>query len=180
MALPNCLRSWNIWQRVFPRAPRQAQHLRADANAPFVQRLDGNLVALAHFAQHVFLRHLAVFQDQFACARCPNAQLVFLLAHRETGKVFFDHECRDALVSRRRIDVREEDEHAGFLGVGDPQLAAVQDVVIALQFGPRLQRKRVRAGTGLAERIRAHRVGGHAAAGSASSARRWSSAAARC
>ena len=38
---------------VIERALRQADHLRADADAPFVQRLDRDLVALADLAEHV-------------------------------------------------------------------------------------------------------------------------------
>ena len=50
---------------MFERAGRQAEHLRADADASFVECLDRDLVTLAGFAEHVFLRHFAVFEDQF-------------------------------------------------------------------------------------------------------------------
>ena len=77
------------------------------------------------------------------------------------GKFFLHDERRDALVSGRRIDRRQQDEDAGFLGVGDPQLLAVQDVLIALQLRASLQRERVGAGVGLAQRIGSHRVSAH-------------------
>ena len=67
------------------RALGQAEHLRADADAAFVQRLDRDLVALADFAEHLRLRHDAVFEDQFAGAAGADAELVFLLADGESG-----------------------------------------------------------------------------------------------
>ena len=68
---------------VFQRAARQPDHLRADGDAPFVQRLDGDLVALAHLAHHVLARHAAVVQDQLAGGRRAQPELVLLLAHLE-------------------------------------------------------------------------------------------------
>ena len=59
---------------MFQRAARQADHLRADADAALVERLDGDLVALAHLAHHVFPRHAAVVQDQLAGRGRANAR----------------------------------------------------------------------------------------------------------
>ena len=69
---------------VVERAAGQADHLRADPDAAFVQRLDGDLVALADLAEHVCLRHAAVVQDQLAGGRGAEAQLVLFLADLET------------------------------------------------------------------------------------------------
>ena len=74
------------------RAARQADHLRANGDAALVQRLDGDLVAFAHLAQHVFLRHAAVVQDQFAGGGSAETQLVFLLADLEAGEIALDQE----------------------------------------------------------------------------------------
>ena len=142
---------------VFPGAAGQPDHLRADADAAFVQRLDGDLVSLADFAQHILLRHAAVFENQLAGGRGADAQLVFLLADGESGEIFLDHEGGDAFVSGRGIDGGEEDEDAGFLAVGDPELAAVENVVAALEFRAGLQRECVGAGAGFAERVGAAR-----------------------
>ncbi len=54
-----------VFQRGFIRALRDAEHLRADADAAFVQGFDRNLVAFADFAENVFFRHLAVVENQF-------------------------------------------------------------------------------------------------------------------
>ena len=68
-----------VFDRVIERALRETEHLRADADAPFVQRLDRDLVALADVAEHVGARH-AVLEDQLARAAGADAELVFLLA----------------------------------------------------------------------------------------------------
>ena len=71
------------------RAARDADHLRADADAAFVQSFNRSLVALADFAQHVLFRHLAVFQNQFGRRRSANAELVFFLADRKPCETLF-------------------------------------------------------------------------------------------
>jgi len=55
------------------RAPRDADHLRADANAPFVQRFDRNLVPLPNGAEDVRRRHDASIEDELSGARGANA-----------------------------------------------------------------------------------------------------------
>ena len=51
---------------IFPGAARHSRHLSANSDAPFIQRLNGNLVPFAHFAQNICLGYAAVFQNQFA------------------------------------------------------------------------------------------------------------------
>src|SRR5262245_38143559 len=148
-----------VGQRRFIGALRQPDHLRADADAPFVQRLDGDLVSFAEFAQHVLFGRAAIVEEQFAGRRCADAQLVFLLAHRESGEIPFDNERGDTPVAFARIGVGEDDEEAGLIAVRDPQLAAVDQIMIAFVFGPGLHRERVGAGTRLAQTVGADRVG---------------------
>ena len=112
---------------------------------------------------HVVLRHAAIFQNQFAGGRCANSQLVFFLADSKSGKIFFNDECRNPLVSRHDgSTVAKQNKDARFFAVGDPQLPSIEDVVASLQFRFGLQRKRVRARTGFAESIGSASVGGHA------------------
>ena len=129
MIFPNCLRSFVYAIACCKRTLGKADHLRADSDASLVQRLDGGLVALARLAEHVLARHAAVLEDQLAGAARANAQLVFLLADGESGETALDQKRRDAPIARRGIDCREHDEEVGFVAVGDPQLAAVQDEV---------------------------------------------------
>ena len=78
------------------------------------------------------------------------------------GKFFFDNERGDALVSRRGIDRGEENEESGFFAVGDPELAAIENVVAAFEFGFGLQSESVGAGTGFAQGVGSAGIGGHA------------------
>src|SRR5439155_7724579 len=144
---------------VFPGATSDAQHLRANADAAFVQRFDGDLISLAYFAEQVGLGHFAIFQDQLAGGGSANAQLVFFLTDAEAGKVFLHDKGSDAFVSGGRIDRGKKNENPRFLAVGDPKFAAVQNVIAALQFGARLQGEGIRAGGGLAQSIGADRIG---------------------
>ena len=81
------------------RALRQADHLRADADASLVQRFDRDLVALADLAEHVRARHAAVLEQQLAGAARADAELVFLLADAEPGAAALDEERGDAAIA---------------------------------------------------------------------------------
>ena len=125
---------------------------------PFIQRLDRDLVALADVAEDVARGHLAVVEDQLARAAGADAELVFLLADAEPGRIALDDKRRDAVIAGRGVDGREDDEDAGFERVADPELAAREDPVVAAFGGARRQRKRVAAGAGFGQRIRADGV----------------------
>ena len=138
---------------VIERALREADHLRADADAPFVERFDRDLVAAAHFAQHVRARHAAVFQQQLARAAGANAELVLLLSDREPGEAALDEKRGDAAIAGVGIDGRKDDEQVRFVGVGDPELAAGQQEIAARFHGARRERERVAARAGLRQRV---------------------------
>ena len=130
---------------VIERALRQADHLRANADAPFVERFNRHLVALADLAEHAGARDAAVFEQQFAGAAGADAQLVFLPAHRESRQLAFDEERRDAAIAGLRVHRREHDEEACLLAVGDPELAAVEHKPVRRFGGAGAQRKGVAA-----------------------------------
>ena len=69
---------------------------------------------------------------------------------------------------------------SGFLAVGDPELAAVQDVLAAFECGARLQGKRVGTGSGFAEGIGAHGFSAPFRADSVSSAPQCPNAGGHC
>src|SRR5476651_791249 len=79
------------------RTLRHADHLRADADASLVQRLDRDLVPLTHRAQHVCRGHLDSVEDELRGARGADAELVLLLAHGEPLELPLDDERRDPL-----------------------------------------------------------------------------------
>ena len=130
--LPPLLR---ILHRMVQGSLSQARHLSADGNPALIQRFDGDLVALAHFAENVGGRHAAVIQNQLAGGRCANAHFVFLAPHRETGHTALHHKGRNAFVAGGRIGVGEQDKDPALGCVADPHLAAIEDKVIAIGPG---------------------------------------------
>ena len=99
-----------IFDGVLPGAAGHSSHLRSDADAAFVQSLDRDLVAFAHFAQHVGFRHRqsSRISSQVDDARIPS--LSSFLPTVNPGKFFLDEEGRDAFVSGRGIDGGKEHE----------------------------------------------------------------------
>ena len=165
IGLAELLALLHVRDRVIERALREAEHLRADADAAFVERFDRDLVALADLAEDLRLRHHAVFEHQLAGAAGADAELVFLLADRESRRAAIDDERGDAAVARIGIDVGEHDEHVRFVAVGDPQLAAVDREAVALFGGARRHREGVAARAGFGQAIGADRARWRAWAG---------------
>ena len=91
-----------IGDGVIQRALRQSGHLRADADAALIQRLDGDLVAFAHFADDVGFGNAAIVQNQLAGGGGADAQLVLFLADGEAREIALDQKRRDAFVARFR------------------------------------------------------------------------------
>src|SRR5258706_1805296 len=111
-----------------------------------------------HFAEHVFLRDLAVLEHELARVRSAHAELVELLCGGESLHALLDdeggHRLR-ALVLRGTAHV--DDEDVGVRAVGDPHLRAVGDPAIALLLGlARHGAHHVASGAGLDHRERAH------------------------
>jgi hypothetical protein len=61
------------------RALRKADHLRRDANAPLVQDLDRDLVALANLADHVFSGDAQVVEVERARRRGTDTEFLLFL-----------------------------------------------------------------------------------------------------
>src|SRR5207247_298468 len=113
----------HVVRRRAQRAGGNTDHLRADADASLVERVDRDLVALTDGTEHVVGRDLDVVENELGRARRANAELVLLLPDAESLEPALDDECRDALVARCRIRVREDDVDLRFGAVGDPHLA---------------------------------------------------------
>ena len=143
------------------RALGEADHLGADRDAAFVQRLDGNPVALSDVAEHVRGWHHALVEEQLAGAAGADAELVFLFSDGEAGESSFDHECGDAAVAGVRIRIGEHDEEGRFGRVADPQFAAGEHPLGASGLRARRQGERIAAGRRLRERIGADRSRRH-------------------
>src|SRR5688500_3769271 len=137
-------------------------HLRANTDAPLVQRLDRDLVPLAYRAQHVLLWHLTRVEDELRGARRTNAEFVLLFSYRKAGEAALHNECRDPLVTRGRVRVREHDVDLGLCAVRDPHLPSREHPAIARALGARRETERVRPRPGLRQGIRANGIGGEA------------------
>ncbi len=85
--------------RLIQRPLRDAQRLRRDAWACAVERLEGDLEALAFLTQAIRDRNHAVLEDQFTGLRSADAHLVLDLAHAESRPVALDDEGADLLLA---------------------------------------------------------------------------------
>src|SRR5688572_6684759 len=111
-SLSELLALTEVGDRRGERALGDADHLRADADAPLVEGVDRNLVSLTDRTKNVLCRYLAVVEKQLDGARRADAELVFLLADLESLEVALDDERGDAAITCRWIRVRENDEHS--------------------------------------------------------------------
>src|SRR5213075_2326623 len=142
-------------ERRVERTPRYPDHLRADADAPGVQGLDRDLIAVADFADQIRRRHLAMIEDQLGCRRRADAELVFFLADTESLEATLHRKRRDPLISLGEIGLRENHEEPRLGAVRDPQLAAVEDPRVTLLRGLGGESERVGPRARLGQRVRA-------------------------
>ena len=142
----------HIPRGILPRAQRQPRHLRRDADAALVQQANRVLVALALAAEQGVSRQPDVVEGDDAGRGGADAELLFLLRDGEPRGVLGEQEGGDAFVAERGVEVREDDEEAGFEAVGDPHLAAVEQVgAVGLLGGAGFEREGVGAGDGFGE-----------------------------
>ena len=83
-------------------------------------------------AQHVLGRHLDVLEHQLAGVAAAHAELVELLRDREALHALLDQEGRDAARAELGLGLGIDHQRVGVRPVGDPHLAAVEQVVAAL------------------------------------------------
>ncbi len=80
-----------------------------------------------------------------------HAELLELLLADHAGRVHRDEEQREAVVAGVRVGLRHEDDDVGAMTVRDVRLRAVDDVLVAVAYGARLDAGDVRAGIGLGD-----------------------------
>src|SRR6266403_5319567 len=131
--------------RGLERTLRNPRSLRGDADAPAIERRKCHLVAFTFVADPITGWHFAVGENQFAASRGINPQLLFLFAHLEPGRAFLDHDRGDSFFALRRVSIHVDDCRVGSPAIGDPRLGSVDDVLVALYEGSRLQGSGVRA-----------------------------------
>ena len=140
------------------RAFRKAEGLCGNADTAAVQRIHGDLVAFAGFAQEVLFRDTAVGKDEFIGRAAADTHFLFLRAEGEAGRALFHDEGRDALAAERFVGHGEDDIGIGIVAVGDEHLGAVQHVFIAVKNGLGLLARSIRAGAGFGQAERAELI----------------------
>ena len=80
-----------------------------------------------------------------------HAELLELLLADHAGRVHVDEEEREAVVAGVRVGLRDEHDEVGAVAVGDVGLRAVDDVLVAVAHGARLDAGDVGAGVGLGD-----------------------------
>src|SRR5262249_31333356 len=108
---------------------------------------DGHAVPDA--AEDVLRGNFAILKHQFAGVGAAHAELVELLRSRKALETLLDQKRRDAARADIGIGLGVDHQHLGLRAVGDPHLAAVEDVTVALLLRARLHRDDVGAGTRL-------------------------------
>ena len=140
-----------VGQRVLKGSLGDTQCLCRDTDAAAVQRGHGDLEAVALLAQQVLLGDLHVVEDQLRRGGGANSHLVVVVAELKALPALLHDEGGDAAGA----DVRRGDgeNHIGVrLGrVGDEDLAAVEQVVVALVQRRGLRAAGVRPGVRLGE-----------------------------
>ncbi|MNO77088.1 hypothetical protein D3C76_681860 [compost metagenome] len=132
-----------------------ADRAAGEDHALVVQAAHQHLNAAVQFAEDVLFRHFDVVEEQLAGVRAAHAQLVELVAAAETFPVALDDERGDAVRALFRLGLGVDHVGVGVGTVGDPGLAAVEHVAVALLLGAQLHGDDVGAGVRLAHRQRA-------------------------
>ncbi len=115
-----------------------------------------NANPFAFRAEPVLERYLAILKDEFAGVGTAHAELVELWRPRKSGHSAFDQKGGDAFRARIRICLGVNDKRICVRAVGDPHLAAAEDVTVVALFGPELHRDHIRARLGLRHGKRSH------------------------
>ena len=136
-----------------------AGHARAQLEAPDVEDVERDLVALADLAQQVLFRDDRVLQDERPGGGALDARLLLLGAQAHAGRALVDDERGEVLA----VHLRERDVDVGEAGVREPHLLAVQDPARAVgrEDRPGLRVHGVRGGARLRERVGADPLAGH-------------------
>ena len=115
-----------------------AERATREHDALKVQARHQNLDPATFAAQHILCRDFTAFEHQLASVGPPHAELVQLLRGRKALEPFFDDESCDAARARICIRLGIDDQRVCVRAIGNPHLAAVENVVIAPVLGVQL------------------------------------------
>jgi len=97
----------------------------------------------------VFRRHVSVLEHQLRHAGAAQTHQIQVFAYRQALGPLVDQDRAHALQAGRIADADEDDEHIGDLRRGAPELAPVDDVLVALENCLGLDVAEIRTGVGL-------------------------------
>ena len=139
---------FGIGQRVLKGSLSDPQCLGGNTDTAAVQRGHGDFEALALLAQQVFLGNLYVVEDQLRRGGGADAHFIIVVTELEAFPTLLHNKSRDA----PGADVRRGDgeDHIGvrLWRVGDEDLAAVEQPVVALVNGSSFRTAGIGAGVG--------------------------------
>src|ERR1035437_5808297 len=124
---------------------------RGDRDAAAIEHFEAGHETVVQFADELFGRETAVFEDDLAGGAGAQAELVLLLAAAEAGVAFFDGEGGDAVLRGGAIGDRHGHAEIGEVGVGGERLRPVEHPHAAFEFGVGAGAGGVAAGLGLGE-----------------------------
>ena len=146
----------NIGDDVVHHRLHDAQRPSGQYGALVVKAAHEHLGTLVHTTQHIGRRDFHVVEHQLARVAAAHAELVELLRNAEAWHALFNEECRHAPRAQFRLRLGVDHQSVSIRAVGDPHLAAVEQVVATLVFGLQLHADHVGAGTRLTHRQSAH------------------------
>ena len=148
---PKAVRSVAYCERAVE-APLGAGHAAGGADQPLALELPHDVVeALALLAEQRVRGHAHVLEGEQRGVRRVHAELLELLLADHAGRVHVDEEEREAVVAGVRVGLRHEHDEVGPVAVGDVGLRAVDDPLVAVAHGARLDAGHVGAGVGLGD-----------------------------
>ena len=113
-----------------------------------------DLGATVQMAEDVGGRHFDIAEHQLAGMRAPHAELVQFLRNAETGHALFDQKSSHTARAKLGFGLGIDHQRVGVRPIGDPHLAAIEQVITAFVFGLQLHADDIRTGPRLAHRQR--------------------------
>ena len=130
--------------------------MRRHADPSAVQRTHGDFEAFALFAEHLRNGHFDILENQLHGLRGPNPHFMFLLAKSKARHSLFQDKGGNAFNTFGFVGHGKNHINFGFAAIGDENLAAVDNVVVAVTDRNGLLGGGVGAGTRFRETERAH------------------------
>src|SRR5439155_10087145 len=142
----------DVARRGFQTGTRAAQRAGADVDASAIEPHHRYFEPVTFRSQPIGNRHLAVLEDHRRRGLAVPAELLLLLAERQARRSRLNDERGNAACPRPS-GAQHHDVDVASPAARDEGLGAVHDIVVALEFGARAERRGIGARTGLGEAV---------------------------